>query len=204
MATTWFPHGHHIVSMHTTWLPYGYYMVPCAHHVVSRWTPFGFQVDTMWFQGGQHRVSKVDTMWFLQDTTGFPHGCHVMSIWTPCVVEVTTWKPAQKTALHEANWLPCCTWHCTDDVVGIPVPRDQFRPAMILDQQAKFKKFKIPKCRCNYIIKIAPWSTPSTRRLCWKFRTVLQWGNMQWQNKWCELSGSCSRLVNLCKEIFLL
>ena len=61
----------------------------------------------MWFPGGQHRVSKVDTMWFLQDTTGFPHGCHVVSIWTPCVVEVTTWKPAQKTALHEANWLPC-------------------------------------------------------------------------------------------------
>ena len=81
---------------------------PCAHHVVSRWTPFGFQVDTMWFPGGQHRASKVDTMWFLQDTTGFPHGCHVVSIWTPCVVEVTTWKPAQKTALHEANWLPCC------------------------------------------------------------------------------------------------
>ena len=40
--------------------------------------------------------SKVDTMWFLQDTTGFPHGCHVVSIWTACVVEVTTWKPAQK------------------------------------------------------------------------------------------------------------
>ena len=84
---------------------------PCAHHVVSRWTPFGFQVDTMWFPGGQHRVSKVDTMWFLQDTTGFPHGCHVVSIWTQCVVEVTTWKPAQKTALHEANWLPC--YKCT-------------------------------------------------------------------------------------------
>ena len=50
----------------------------------------------MWFPGGQHRVSKVDTMWFLQDTTGFPHGCHVVSIWTPCVVEVTTLKPAQK------------------------------------------------------------------------------------------------------------
>ena len=93
--------------MHTTWFPCGYYVVPCAHHVVSRWTPFGFQVDTMWFPGGQHRVSKVDTMWFLQDTTGFPHGCHVMSIWTPCVVEVTTWEAAQKTALHEANWLPC-------------------------------------------------------------------------------------------------
>ena len=61
----------------------------------------------MWFPGGQHRVSKVDTMWFLQDTAGFPHGCHVVSIWTPCVVEVTTWKPAQKTAMHEANWLPC-------------------------------------------------------------------------------------------------
>ena len=69
---------------------------PCAHHVVSRWTPFGLQVDTMWFPGGQHRVSKMDTMWFLQDSTGFPHGCHVVSIWTPCVVEVTTWKPAQK------------------------------------------------------------------------------------------------------------
>ena len=63
----------------------------------------------MWFPGGQHRVSKVDTMWFPQDTTGFPHGCHVVSIWTPCVVEATTWKPAQKTALHEANWLPCLT-----------------------------------------------------------------------------------------------
>ena len=86
---------------------------PCAHHVVSRWTPFGFQVDTMWFPGGQHRVSKVDTMWFLQDTTGFPHGCHVVSIWTPCVVEVTTRKPAQKTALHEANWLPCCYCNIT-------------------------------------------------------------------------------------------
>ena len=80
---------------------------PCAHHLVSRWTPFGFQVDTMWFPGGQHRVSKVDTMWFLQDTTGFPHGCHVVYIWTPCVVEVTTWKLAQNTALHVANWLPC-------------------------------------------------------------------------------------------------
>ena len=107
VATTWFPHRHHVVSMHTTWLPCGYYVVPCAHHVVSRWTSFGFQIDTMWFPGGQHRVSKVDTMWFLQDTTGFPHGCHVMSIWTPCVVEVTTWKPVQKTALHEANCLPC-------------------------------------------------------------------------------------------------
>ena len=82
---------------------------PCAHHVVSRWTPFGFQVDTMWFPGGQHMVSKVDTMWFPQGTTWFPHGCHVVSIWTPCVVEVTTWKPVQKTALHEANWLPCCS-----------------------------------------------------------------------------------------------
>ena len=80
---------------------------PCAHHVVSRWTLFGFPVDTMWFQGGQHMVSKVDTMWFPQDTTWFPHGCHVVSIWTPSVVEVTTQKPVQKTALHEANWLPC-------------------------------------------------------------------------------------------------
>ena len=80
---------------------------PCAHHVVSRLTPFGFQVDTMWFPGGQHMVSKVYTMWFPQDTTWFPHGCHVVSIWNPCVVEVTTWKPVQKTALHEANWLPC-------------------------------------------------------------------------------------------------
>ena len=62
----------------------------------------------MWFPGGQHMVSKVDTMWFPQDTTWFPHGYHVVSIWTPCVVEVTTWKPVQKTALHEANWLPCC------------------------------------------------------------------------------------------------
>ena len=50
----------------------------------------------MRFPGGQHRVSKVDTMWFLQDMAGFPHVCHVVSIWTPCVVEVTTWKPAQK------------------------------------------------------------------------------------------------------------
>ena len=65
----------------------------------------------MWFPGGQHRVPKVDTMWFLQDTTGFPHGCHVVSIWKPCVVEVTTWKLAQKTALHEANWLPCFPLH---------------------------------------------------------------------------------------------
>ena len=61
----------------------------------------------MWFQGGQHMVSKVDTMWFPQDTTWFLHGCHVVSIWTPSAVEVTTWKPVQKTALHEANWLPC-------------------------------------------------------------------------------------------------
>ena len=61
----------------------------------------------MWFQGGQHMVSKVDTMWFPQDTMWFPHGCHVVSIWTPSVVEVTMWKPVQKTALHEANWLPC-------------------------------------------------------------------------------------------------
>ena len=129
VATTWFPHRHHVVSMHNTWLPCGYYVVPCAHHVVSRWTPFGFQVDTMWFPGGQHRVSKVDTMWFLQDTTGFPHGCHVMSIWTPCVVEVTTWKPAQKTALHEANWLPCYIWlnqsfgHPLQQRGGLIIPR---------------------------------------------------------------------------------
>ena len=102
MDITWFPHGHHVVSMHTTWLPCGYY-------VAFMCTPCGFQVDTMWFPGGQHRVSKVDTMWFPQDTTWFPHGCHVVSIWTPCVVEVTTWKPVQKTALHEANWLPCFT-----------------------------------------------------------------------------------------------
>ena len=118
VKTTLFPCGHHMVSTRTPCSFYAHYMVtmwilgsmwfPCAHHVVSRWTPFGFQVDTMWFPGGQHRVSKVDTMWFLQDTTGFPHGCHVVSIWTQCVVEVTTWKPAQKTALHEANWLPCC------------------------------------------------------------------------------------------------
>ena len=108
----WLPHGFHTDTMQFLCTLHGCHVdimwFPCAHHVVSRWTPFGFQVDTMWFPGGQHRVSKVDTMWFLQDTTGFPHGCHVVSIWTPCVVEVTTWKPAQKTALHEANWLPCC------------------------------------------------------------------------------------------------
>ena len=116
VKTTLFPCGHHMVS---TWTPcsfYAHYMVAmwilCGFHVHTMWFPGGhhlvFRVDTMWFQGGQHMVSKVDTMWFPQDTTWFPHGCHVVSIWTPSVVEVTTWKPVQKTALNEANWLPCC------------------------------------------------------------------------------------------------
>ena len=43
------------------------------------WTPHGFQVDT----------------------TGFPHGHHVVSTWTPCGVQETTWKPAQKQLCME-------------------------------------------------------------------------------------------------------
>ena len=76
-------------------------------------------------------VSKVDTMWFPQDTTWFPHGCHVVYIWTPCVVEVTTWKPVQKTALHEANWLPCLKYyHLTlelDSDIGILMQKSHER-----------------------------------------------------------------------------
>ena len=54
----------------------------------------------MWFQGGQQNGFK--SGYYVVST-----GHHKVSTWTPCVVEVTTWKPVQKTALHEANWLPC-------------------------------------------------------------------------------------------------
>ena len=122
VKTTLFPCRHYMVSVWTPRSFYGHHMLPHGHNMVAMWILCGFHVHTMWFQGGHHlvsrltqcgfqvdnTVSKVDTMWFLQDTTGFPHGCHVVYIWTPCVVEVTTWKPAPKTALHEANWLPYC------------------------------------------------------------------------------------------------
>ena len=41
----------------------------------------------------------------------------MVSIWTPSVVEVTTWKPVQKTALHEANWLPCWNLDCLEKLL---------------------------------------------------------------------------------------
>ena len=61
----------------------------------------------MWFPGGHYLVS----IWMPHsvhiDTTWFPHEYHMVSTWTPYGVQETKWKPAQKTALHEANWLPC-------------------------------------------------------------------------------------------------
>ena len=33
--------------------------------MVSRWTPYGFYIHTMWFPCEHHVVPQVDTMWFL-------------------------------------------------------------------------------------------------------------------------------------------
>ena len=63
---------------------------PCYLHVISMvsiWTPCDFKCR-------HHMVSNVDTIWF-------PHGHHMVSIWTLCGVQETTWKPAEETALHE-------------------------------------------------------------------------------------------------------
>ena len=64
--------------------------------MVSIWTSCDFKC-------GHQMVSNADTIWFL-------HGYHIVSMLTPCGVQETTWKPAQETALHEVNWLPCCSW----------------------------------------------------------------------------------------------
>ena len=86
---------------------------PCsfyAHYIVAMWILCGFHVHTMWFQGGHHLVSRLTQCGFQVDNTGFqkwilcgfyrtPQGFHMDAIWTPCVVEVTTWKPAQKKQL---------------------------------------------------------------------------------------------------------
>ena len=100
VKTTLFPCGHHIFS---TWTPCSFY----AHYMVTMWILCGFHVHTMWFQGGHHLVSRLTQCGFQVDNTGFqkwilcgfyrtPQGFHMDATWTPCVVEVTTWKPAKK------------------------------------------------------------------------------------------------------------
>ena len=104
MVSMWTQHGYH---MNTTLFPGGYHSFhvdtmwfPCGHHVVFRWTPCGFQVDTTWFQMWTPHGFQVDTTWFPQDTTWFAHGHHVVS-------RKPHGNQHKKTALHEANWLPC-------------------------------------------------------------------------------------------------
>ena len=78
------------------------------------WTPHGFQVDhavsnvdTMWFPSGHHVVSEWTRCGFSMDAMWFPHGYHMVSTLILHGFQETTQKPAQKTALHEANWPPC-------------------------------------------------------------------------------------------------
>ena len=60
--------------------------------MVSRWTPHGFKC-------GHHMVST---------------GHNIVSTWTPCGVQETTWKPAEKRALHETNCLPCFLFNSSE------------------------------------------------------------------------------------------
>ena len=110
-TTRWKQHHFHIISMSgnvviSRWKPHGFHVLPqlqiaisleTTHFVVSLLFPChfnGFHIDTTWFQ--------------MLTPCGFKCGYHVLSMQTPCDVQETTWKPAQKTALHEAtNWLPC-------------------------------------------------------------------------------------------------
>ena len=62
------------------------------------WTPCGFQVDTMWLSGGHYMVSNVDTTWFPGGHYMVSTGHHMVCTWTPCGVQETTWKPAQKNS----------------------------------------------------------------------------------------------------------
>ena len=83
VATTWFPHRHHVVSMHTTWLPCGYY-------VVSMCTPCGFKVDTIWFPGWHNVVSRWTTQGFKSGYYVVSTGHHRVSTWMPCGVHMDT------------------------------------------------------------------------------------------------------------------
>ena len=116
--TTCFPCGYHVISMwtlssfqvDTSWLPHG-------HHVLFRWTPHGFNMATMWFpcehyifKCGHHMLWNVDITWF-------PHGHHMVSTSTPHGFHMDTicfsgihMDTSTKTALHEANWLSCCSF----------------------------------------------------------------------------------------------
>ena len=120
----WFPHDSHRWKWH-----YFHGQIPQdGNNIIS--TSF-LWVEMMSFPGGNHMVSMsclncslqlawklhillfpchfhMDTTWFqIWTPRGFKCGHHVISMQTPCDVQEITWKPAQKTALHEANWLPC-------------------------------------------------------------------------------------------------
>ena len=83
VATTWFPHGHHVVSKQTTWLSCGYY-------VVSMCTPCGFKVDTIWFPGWHNVVSRWTTQGFKSGYYVVSTGHHRVSTWMPCGVHMDT------------------------------------------------------------------------------------------------------------------
>ena len=99
--TTWFPHRHHVVSMHTTWLPCGYY-------VVSMCTPCGFKVETIWFPGGHNVVSRWTTQGFKSGYYVVSTGHHRVSTWMPCGVHMDTmccWGNHMETSTkHSSTW----------------------------------------------------------------------------------------------------
>ena len=108
--TTWFPHGHHVVSTHTTWLPCGYY-------VVSMCTPCGFQVDTIWFRGGHNVVSRWTTHGFKSGYYVVSTGHHMLSTWMPCGVHMDTkccWGNHMETSTKNSS-----AWSQLASLLGI-------------------------------------------------------------------------------------
>ena len=64
----------------------------CGHNMVIMWTPCSFQVDTTLFPHGHQVVSTLA-----------PHGFYMDTMCCPG----KQMESSTKTALHEANWLPC-------------------------------------------------------------------------------------------------
>ena len=73
MVTTWTLCG---FQMDTTWFP-------CGHHMVSMWTSCDFEAKTLLCQCGNHLVSMWKPCGLHLETTWCPHVNHMMSMWIP-------------------------------------------------------------------------------------------------------------------------
>ena len=128
MVSTWKPHGVHVDNI---WFPCEYYVLPCENHIVCMWTPCGFHMDIIRFPCEHNVVSRwtphgfncghhVVSRWMLHGSHRTLHRHHMIFTWTPCGVQETTWKPAQKQpCIKPTGFLVCIYFIMLNQFVNI-------------------------------------------------------------------------------------